>query len=169
MTTNNESSEAPTGAPAREGQVIVGIDGSPESYEALAYAAEVAKWRNWTLHLVNVWHLGYSVVSFAPNMTEIATAAREAAALTVRDAEKEVLGDGFTGTVVHSIVEGYPARTLIELSQGADLLVLGNRGRGGFSSLALGSVGQACVHHAHCPVLILRPKTNSTAADRCQR
>ena len=165
MTTNNESSEAPTGAPARAGQVIVGIDGSPESHEALAYAAEVAKWRNWTLHLVNVWHVGYPIATFAPDMTEIATATRDAAALTVRDAEKEVLGDGFTGTMVHSIVEGYPARTLIDLSLGADLLVLGNRGRGGFSSLALGSVGQACVHHAHCPVLIVRPKTKSAAAE----
>ena len=64
MSTNNESSEAPTGAPTRAGQVIVGIDGSPESHEALAYAAEVAKWRNWTLHLVNVWHVGYPIATF---------------------------------------------------------------------------------------------------------
>jgi nucleotide-binding universal stress UspA family protein len=164
MTTDGEHFEVPTGEPAQAGRVIVGVDGSPESHDALAYAAAVANWRNWTLHIVNVWHVSYPVATLALDVTEIAVAASEAAARTVRDAEKEVLGDGFTGTVVRSAVEGYPARTLIELSRGADLLVLGNRGRGGFSSLALGSVGQACVHHAHCPVLIARPKTKSAAA-----
>ena len=164
MTMNSESLEFPTGDQVQAGRVIVGIDGSPESHDALAYAAEIATWRNWTLHIVKVWHVSYPVATLALDVAEIAAAAGEAAALTVRDAEKEVLGDGFKGTVVHSVVEGYPARTLIELSRGADLLVLGNRGRGGFSSLALGSVGQACVHHAHCPVLIVRPKTENAAA-----
>jgi nucleotide-binding universal stress UspA family protein len=75
-----------------------------------------------------------------------------------------VFGDDHTLDVRRSIVEGLAARTLIEMSQGADLLVVGSRGLGGFSSMALGSVGQACVHHAHCPVLIIRPKTREVAA-----
>jgi len=54
-------------------------------------------------------------------------------------------------------VAGNPAKELVEQSQGADLLVLGHRGRGTFASTFLGSVGLSCVLHAHCPVTIVRP------------
>ncbi|MGA2211377.1 MAG: universal stress protein [Acidimicrobiales bacterium] len=147
------------------GRVVVGVDGSPASLAALRYAAEVARWQNWTLHIVNTWHVNYPVSPFGViDLGDITSAAVEAATATVRDAVREVLSDDDTLDVRRSIVEGLPARTLIELSQGADLLVVGSRGLGGFSSMALGSVGQACVHHAHCPVLIIRPKTREVAA-----
>jgi nucleotide-binding universal stress UspA family protein len=109
---------------------------------------------------VHAWHVNYPLSPYGGiELAEITATAADMAALAVRDAEKEVLGDACTLDIRRSIEEGLPARTLIELSSGADLVVVGSRGRGGFSSLALGSVGQACVHHAHCPVLIVRPKT----------
>ena len=55
-----------------------------------------------------------------------------------------------------SIVEGQAARVLVEAARGAELLVVGSRGLGGFRSLLLGSVGQQCAHHALCPVVIVR-------------
>jgi nucleotide-binding universal stress UspA family protein len=53
-------------------------------------------------------------------------------------------------------VEGQAADVLLQEAQDADLLVVGNRGRGGFASLLLGSVSQQVVHHASCPVIIVR-------------
>ena len=53
------------------------------------------------------------------------------------------------------VVEGAPAPSLIELAEGADLLALGTRGRGGFAGLVLGSVSQQCLHHARCPIVVV--------------
>ena len=54
------------------------------------------------------------------------------------------------------VVKGHPAPVLLDAAVGADLLVIGSRGHGGFTDALLGSVGLHCVHHAHCPVLIMR-------------
>ena len=54
-------------------------------------------------------------------------------------------------------VAGGPAPVLLDAAEGADLLVLGHRGRGAFSSVVLGSVGLQCVLHATCPVTVVRP------------
>jgi len=53
-------------------------------------------------------------------------------------------------------VQGHPARVLLDASAGAELLVIGSRGHGGFVEAMLGSVGQHCVHHATCPVVVIR-------------
>jgi len=143
-----------------KGRVVVGVDGSPSAHEALRYAAAVAGWQHWTLHIVHTWYISYPLSPFAGlEVADMMAAEADVATRTVHDAEKEVLGDNCTLDIRHSICEGAAAKTLIEASEGADLLVVGSRGHGGFASLALGSVGQACVHHAHCPVLIVRPKT----------
>jgi nucleotide-binding universal stress UspA family protein len=54
------------------------------------------------------------------------------------------------------VVQGHPAQVLLDASAGAELLVIGSRGHGGFVGAMLGSVGQHCVHHATCPVVIIR-------------
>jgi nucleotide-binding universal stress UspA family protein len=143
-----------------KGRVVVGVDGSPRSLEALGIAAEIAKWRDLRLDMVVAWHVTYPMSPYGIGFDELMSAAREAAEIVLRDAEKEVLGDDPGVEVLRSIEQGSAAGVLIRFSEGADLLVVGSRGHGGFSSLALGSVGQACVHHAHCPVLIIRPKTH---------
>ena len=63
------------------------------------------------------------------------------------------------------ITQDSPAKALIDASAGADLLVLGSRGHGGFAGALLGSVSQYCVHHAHCPVLIIRGEQAQKGAD----
>lgn len=58
--------------------------------------------------------------------------------------------------VTGSVVESHPAEALLKAAEGADLLVVGSRGHGGFAGMLLGSVSSQTVHHAHCPVLVVR-------------
>jgi nucleotide-binding universal stress UspA family protein len=55
-----------------------------------------------------------------------------------------------------NVCHGQAADALVQQAEGADLLVVGSRGHGGFSGLLLGSVGQQCAHHAPCPTVIVR-------------
>src|SRR5690606_20853392 len=84
--------------------------------------------------------------------------AREELENDARKTLEEVCGSVDTrGVVVNQIVqEGPAARCLLDSAKGADLLVVGSRGRGGFTGLLLGSVSQQCAHHAPCPLVIVR-------------
>jgi nucleotide-binding universal stress UspA family protein len=64
-------------------------------------------------------------------------------------------------TIRPKVVEGIAAQMLLDASAGADLLVVGSRGHGGFVEALLGSVGQHCVHHAKCPVVVIRDSVSS--------
>jgi nucleotide-binding universal stress UspA family protein len=87
------------------------------------------------------------------------------------DARKRI--DALIGEVVEQadsrrvrslVIKGHAAEALIEAAEGADLLVVGSSGRGGFAQALLGSVGQHCVHHAPCPVLIMRGESDLDAS-----
>jgi nucleotide-binding universal stress UspA family protein len=88
-------------------------------------------------------------MSDGPDMEQIAKRA-------VDKAVSKVVGTGGGPPVRSLAVQGFPAQVLLNASVGADLLVLGSRGHGGFSGALLGSVGQHCVRHARCPVVIIR-------------
>jgi nucleotide-binding universal stress UspA family protein len=158
MTMTMTQSAPPEAKPQTAGRVVVGVDDSDASREALRWAADVARWRNWTLHIVHTWHMSYPVTPYAPDLGAIETAVMRGAEEICRDIEAEVLGEAEDIDVRETVAEGSAAHVLVAASNGADLLVVGSRGRGGIASLALGSVGQACVHHAHCPVLVVRPQ-----------
>jgi nucleotide-binding universal stress UspA family protein len=81
---------------------------------------------------------------------------RELAAKVVADAIAEVAGPAGPVEIRPKVVEGNPAAALLAASAGAELLVLGSRGHGGFVEALLGSVSQHCVHHAKCPVVVIR-------------
>lgn len=146
--------------------VVVGVDGSAGSVIALRFAAEEARLRGTTLHVVGAWELpatayagaaGGAGVGFAELGAELETRAREA----VEDALAGI--DAGDVAIERHVVEGHPARVLLEAGAGAELLVVGSRGLGGFARLLLGSVGQELVHHAPCPVAIV-PTSAETRA-----
>ena len=80
----------------------------------------------------------------------------EAAAQTVIDSSLHAVGASADSLIEREVVQGSPARRLIESAVDAELLVVGSRGRGGFAGLLLGSVSQHCAQGAPCPVVIVR-------------
>jgi nucleotide-binding universal stress UspA family protein len=88
------------------------------------------------------------------------------AAQVLAAAIAEVTGPDEPVTIKSTVVEGNPARALLDASAGAELLVVGSRGHGGFAEALLGSVDQHCVHHATCPVVVIRDAVTGQNARR---
>lgn len=134
-------------------RIVVGVDGSESSIDALRTAEGIAEAFGAQLDVVCVWTYPISRYTMVPpDWYPDRDAAR-----TVHDAADAVFGEVKPDRVHLSIVEGAPARVLIEESDTADLVVTGSRGHGGFAGLLLGSVSSALAAHAHCPVLIVHP------------
>jgi nucleotide-binding universal stress UspA family protein len=145
--------------------IVVGVDHSAGAKEALRFALEEAQLRQATLHAVHAWQFAYiraagmegalpAVGGELHDFRDAAAAALDATLLEAIPEEGEV-------EVERRVVEGAPAAVLVEESRGADLLVVGSRGHGGFARLLLGSVSQQCAHHAECPVVIVRSKADT--------
>jgi nucleotide-binding universal stress UspA family protein len=143
--------------PGSGGVVVVGIDGIAESEDALAAAFEEANVRSVDLVAVHAWHIPTSSGpgDMVPLVYDpLGLEADETAML--RDAVRPFREKYPSVAVTEQISEGATARTLVELSADARVLVVGSRGRGPVKSLLLGSVSQAVVRHARCPVLVAR-------------
>jgi nucleotide-binding universal stress UspA family protein len=142
------------------GQIVVGVDGSEPANHALAWAGGEARLRGTTLEAVCAYHIptgwfgidGSSVLSVPVALDDLERHARD----ILDAAVSETLGEDSGVDVVKTPAMGQPADVLIEASSDADLLVVGNRGRGDLGSVLLGSVGMHCVHHAPCPVVVVR-------------
>ncbi|WP_203801268.1 universal stress protein [Paractinoplanes tereljensis] len=139
------------------GPVVVGIDGSPGSELAVSFAVEEAARRKTGLTAVHAWD------SFdARGQKDALPLVYEPGAL--EGEEHRLLSEALAGwgqqypevAILQELVRGRPAAILIERSQNAQLLVIGSRGRGGFTGLMLGSVTQTVLHHAGCPVAVVR-------------
>lgn len=134
--------------------IVVGVDGSEGSRSALRWAAEEAAVRGNPLHVVHVarYPVGFGPTLYPAVNLEIVAAQAEAFAAEV---VKETLGSGGgRRPVVHGGV-GSAAEVLLQRASGAAMLVIGARGSGGIAGLLLGSVSHHCVHHAHCPVVVV--------------
>ena len=136
--------------------IVVGIDGSESSQRALEWAAEEARLRGATLKVVHAWFdlfvAGYFV---APAMYE--RAAIEEAAREVLEKAIASIPDGSPDLEVEAVlVHSQPEAALLHASQTADMVVVGSRGRGGIAGALLGSVSQRVVHHAECPIVVVR-------------
>jgi nucleotide-binding universal stress UspA family protein len=156
------------------GEILVGVDGSATSHRALRWAVDEARLRGAVLLVVHAYkptpiRRPYPTVDpYVPaevmqavtdNQRALQQAQddrdRERAESLIEQALRETGGDD-GGVVVKSVALARDAgRTLVEMSAHAELLVVGSRGRGGFTGLLLGSVSQHCVHHAHCPVVVI--------------
>ncbi|NQU37101.1 MAG: universal stress protein [Actinobacteria bacterium] len=145
--------------------IVVGIDGSEHGNEALRWAAAEAELRSAKLVVAQAWSPTFGVMaSPAGAIPADVWSSEDKRDATKNEMKKEVaavLGDDPAVPVTIAAHQGNPADVLISTAEnvGADLLVVGSRGRGGFKRLLLGSVGEQCATHAHCPVVIIRPIT----------
>jgi nucleotide-binding universal stress UspA family protein len=144
--------------PAEPGApVVVGLDGSPQSRLALGFAFEAAAARKVGVEAISSWlpprpPWPADVRPLGADAEELEAAERHAMAETVRAEQDKHPGVEARVRVVMSP----PAHTLVEASRVAQLVVVGSRGRGGFTGLLLGSVSQQVLHHAECPVAVVR-------------
>ncbi|MEO3876008.1 universal stress protein [Nonomuraea sp. B12E4] len=136
------------------GEVVAGVDDSPECEPALAYAFEQAKLRGATLRVVHAWQL--PVHAFAPEAVYDLDEVRTAQHQVVRDRLKTLGPDYPRVTVIEDVPCAHPVDALTAAAERADLLVVGSHGRGAVGSALLGSVSRGVLHHAHCPVAVVR-------------
>lgn len=133
--------------------IIVGFDGSEESKRALVWAVRLGELTGADVDAITAWEFpvdygyAYSLLDWDPDVDPV----REFDA-----AVQELFPREKPSGLSLSVHKGDPAQVLIDKSDGAAMLVVGNRGRGGFSSLLLGSVSSKCIHHCACPVLVVR-------------
>ncbi|WP_307870182.1 universal stress protein [Saccharopolyspora endophytica] len=139
--------------------VVVGLDTSASSLRALIVAAEEAERRNAVLHVVRAWSMRTAPrpADCPPNAVPSTEAFQQEVERETAKIVADKLGDPPKVTVEIHVVHSPSPQALLSASKGADLLVVGHRGRGGFSGLMLGSVAEQCVRHAACPVLVVRP------------
>jgi nucleotide-binding universal stress UspA family protein len=143
------------GTDQQSGRIVVGIDGSAHSDEALRWAIGQARLTGQPVDAVSAWSVpvDYSIGGAAPVMSfdweGLARATLEETVAHVPGAEQ------FT----QRVVMGHPAQVLVDASADAALLVVGSRGRGGFTGMLLGSVSQHVIARATCPVVVVRAET----------
>ena len=134
------------------GRIVVGIDGSAGSIAALREAERIAKATGSWLDVVTCWS---DSASAAGQSSQAAADLENASRQLLQESVSGTFGTPLPDNISTSLVRGQTRQKLIELSDGADMLVVGKRGYGGFAGLLLGSVSRACVTHAHCPVLVV--------------
>lgn len=145
---------------ARGGRIVVGVDDSPHAVTALRWALREAVLRQATLEVVHAWQMPVAALPFGATFLvpvdegEIDAAARGEVDKIVDAALAEL--DVEAPEVLRSVVPGPAASSLIDASETADLLVVGSHGRTGLRRLVLGSVANACIQHAPCPVVVIR-------------
>lgn len=137
-------------------QIVVGIDGSAGSREALKWAIGEACLRRGGVKVVTAWEVPAVAVGMDGLIWE-PEALSDAAHSIQEQALRRVPSDQVP--VSTSVVRGSPAGVLLDASKDADLIVVGSRGLGGFIGLLLGSVSTQVVHHATCPVLVVKPSS----------
>ena len=140
-------------------RIVAGVDGSASSISALRWAIRQAGLTGTSVAAVIACHYPAAAAAGGYGMAVAGAEAsdyREIAEKIIADAIGSALDPASRVRVRPSVVEGNSARVLLDASAGADLLVVGSRGHGGFTEALLGSVSQHCVHHAPCPVLIVR-------------
>lgn len=161
----------PANRPSDARPIVVGVDGSQCSLDALAFAYEQAEARKRPLVVVYAWYMANRwVEGFNPEWPADHHYFREQATQRANEIVDKFLADKPRPRWLKVLaVEEYPSLALIGIAKDAEMLVVGSRGRGGFKSMLLGSVSTACVHHAHCPVVVMRPRagddTEETEAD----
>jgi nucleotide-binding universal stress UspA family protein len=136
-------------------RIVVGVDGFESSKAALRWAIHQAKLTGAVVDAVTAWQVpvgtGWIPAADMPDYQQDAFTVLAEAIAEMCTVDPDV-------QVCPRVLEGRAGQVLVDAAEGADLLVVGSRGHGGLAEALLGSVGQHCVHHAPCPVLIMRGK-----------
>lgn len=150
---STESTETAAAEASARPRIVVGVDSSRGSAAALAWALEQARRTGAELEVVTAWELPTAVGAPVPLPTgfEPAALAHAAAESEVREA----LPAATDVPVRVTVVEGHARQVLLDAAKDATLLVVGRRGRSSWPGLTLGSVSEACVRHASCPVVVV--------------
>lgn len=133
-------------------RVVVGVDGSASSLDAVDWAGDYAAGMRVPIELVAVWDWPNSygwAIPLPEGYDPSADAGR-----VLSEASARLLTRHPRLSLTTTTIEGHPAQALVELSRGAALLVVGSRGHGQFAGMLLGSVSEHCAAQAHCPVLV---------------
>lgn len=150
-----------------DGGILVGHDGSTCAQEALVWAGRLAARADMDLHVLRAWSMmtAPQPASWSPGYVP-----------PLEDYEKAVLDELSAHVTVarldpavrvhHHVAHASAAQAMIRSAEGADLLVVGARGRGGFTGLLLGSTSDQLVHHAPCPVTVIRAGHGTRRAER---
>ena len=142
--------------------IVVGVDHSEGAKAALRFALEEATLRQATLRVVHAWQFAYiGATGFEGSYPALGGDIKELRDLAERDLDatlQEAIPETGAIEIERRVVEDRPAAALVDESRGADMIVVGSRGHGGFGGLLLGSVSQQVAHHAACPVVIVHTK-----------
>ncbi|MFI7706759.1 universal stress protein [Nonomuraea sp. NPDC049480] len=143
------------------GQVVVGDDGSEHSDAAIRYAVDQARARGVPLRVLYAWQA--PVISpYAAAYQTLLEDAFELQSLAAAERVAPWRERNPDVRIVDEQVPGHPVNVLITAGGTADLVVMGSRGRGGFASAVLGSVGHAVLHRLTCPAAVVRPRAEGT-------
>ncbi|PRY70164.1 nucleotide-binding universal stress UspA family protein [Glaciihabitans tibetensis] len=138
--------------PLRVRRIVVGVDGSDSSLEAMRHAQFIATHFTCSVEVIGAWQIASSVNPYVPSpQWSPESDARD----VIAEAITQVFGAHLPMWLQWSVRQGPAARVLIDASKDADLLIVGSRGHGGVVGLLLGSVSASCAESAHCPVLIM--------------
>ncbi|WP_431676616.1 universal stress protein [Kitasatospora sp. KL5] len=135
-------------------RIVVGVDGSPASIDALRWALEQARPQGAVVEALTAWQ--YPVATGWTVPVEVDQDLAGMARKTLEESIASAAGAVDPVEVRTVVVEGGAVQCLLDAARGADLLVVGSRGLGGFTGALLGSVSQHCVQHAPCPVVVIR-------------
>ncbi len=133
-------------------RIVVGVDGSDQSKDALRYAARLAGPLAASLEVVGAWHVPVSYGMAGPALD---WDPKDDITKCVTQVVDDVFGPDRPIGLEILVANGSAAHVLIERSRGAAMLVVGSRGHGGFAGLLLGSVSAVVAEHATCPVLVM--------------
>jgi len=147
-------------------KIVVGVDGSPSSRAALRWAVRDAVLTGGMVEAVMAWQVPMILrtSAWAPIYVDEMSSFEEDARKTLDAVISDEVEPADSQRVTARVVYGHPDQVLLEAAADADLLVVGSRGHGSVADALLGSVGQYCIHHAHCPVLIMRGEPHRAAA-----
>lgn len=154
-----------TDSQPKPGRVVVGVDGSAPSREALRWAHDYAQMRSLELHAIHGWTFPSTSTIVGEFLVPEPGLEDEARALLARVVEEELGADALSRVHLDAPL-GRAESVLADAAIGADLLVVGDSGAGLLSRLVLGSTTTYLVHHAPCPVVVVRARRGPDGATR---